>query len=467
MKVFGSISRLVSILFRKDSNDVTLRPNQSTTYTAARDFQLPAGDSSQVLASASSVSTFTNKTFDADGSGNSITNIENADIKAGAAIDASKLADGSVSNAEFQFINSLTSNAQTQLNDKLNLSGGTMTGSINMGNNSITSLAAPSAAGDAATKSYVDAAINGLSWKQPVRVATTTAGTLASSFENGDTVDGVTLATGNRILIKDQAAGEENGIYTVNASGAPTRATDMDSLSPLDEVNGAAVFVLLGTANADKAFTQTATVSTLGTDPLVFSQFSSSGAVTEGNGIDITANVVSVDHDGQGLQFSGVQLALELDGSTLSKSASGVKVADGGISNTQVNASAAIDYSKLAALTASRALQSNGSGFVSASSVTNTELGYVSGVTSAIQTQINSKMTGSQFAATWTTGDGTSKTVTHSLGSKDVVVQVYDQTNDQTIEVDTVIRTDTNTVTLTSSEAPGGASWRVLIIKLG
>ena len=67
---------------------------------------------------ASSTATFTNKTFDADGTGNSITNIENADIKAAAAIDATKIADGSVTSAEFQYINSLSSNAQTQINAK-------------------------------------------------------------------------------------------------------------------------------------------------------------------------------------------------------------------------------------------------------------------------------------------------------------------------------------------------------------
>ena len=70
------------------------------------------------LITASSTDTFTNKTIDADGTGNSITNIENANIKAAAAIDATKIADGSVTSTEFQFINSLSSNAQTQINSK-------------------------------------------------------------------------------------------------------------------------------------------------------------------------------------------------------------------------------------------------------------------------------------------------------------------------------------------------------------
>ena len=70
------------------------------------------------LITASSTDTLTNKTIDADGTGNSITNIEDANIKAAAAIDATKIADGSVTSAEFQFINSLSSNAQTQIDSK-------------------------------------------------------------------------------------------------------------------------------------------------------------------------------------------------------------------------------------------------------------------------------------------------------------------------------------------------------------
>ena len=73
----------------------------------------------------------------------------------------------------------------------------------------------PSNANDVASKSYVDATINGLDVKGSVRAATTAAGTLASDFENGDTLDGVTLATGDRILIKNQTDASENGVYVV------------------------------------------------------------------------------------------------------------------------------------------------------------------------------------------------------------------------------------------------------------
>jgi hypothetical protein len=128
-----------------------------------------------------------------------------------------------------------------------------------------------------ATKTYVDAKLAGLSWKQAVRAATTAAGTLASSFENGDTVDGVTLATGDRILIKNQATASENGIYTVNASGAPTRATDADSGA---ELVNASCYVSEGTANADTQWvcTTNATI-TVGSTSLAFAQLTSGGSL--------------------------------------------------------------------------------------------------------------------------------------------------------------------------------------------
>lgn len=126
-----------------------------------------------------------------------------------------------------------------------------------------------------AVKSYVDAKVAGLSWKQAVRVATTAAGTLASSFENGDSVDGVTLATGDRILIKNQAAPAENGIYVVAASGAPARASDADAGA---ELVNATVYVSEGTTNADTQWTCTTNAAiTVGSTSLAFAQLTSGG----------------------------------------------------------------------------------------------------------------------------------------------------------------------------------------------
>ena len=138
-----------------------------------------------------------------------------------------------------------------------------------------------------AVKAYVDNKIAGLAYKDSVRAATTAAGTLASSFENGDAIDGVTLVTGDRILIKDQAAGEENGIYVVNASGAPTRATDADTGAKMLQ---ATVVVEEGTTNADKQFTCTTNgVITINSTSLAFAQSSGgSGGVSDGDKGDIT-----------------------------------------------------------------------------------------------------------------------------------------------------------------------------------
>jgi len=146
---------------------------------------------------------------------------------------------------------------------------------------SITGLGAPSGGSDAANKDYVDALANGLDWKASVRVATTAAGTLATDFENGDTIDGVVLATGDRILIKDQTAGSENGIYIVNATGAPTRSADADVSAEV--TSGMSCLVSEGTANADKVFVLTTNDPiTLDTTALVFAQLAG-GSYTHPN----------------------------------------------------------------------------------------------------------------------------------------------------------------------------------------
>ena len=168
------------------------------------------------------------------------------------------------------------------------------TGSVAMNSQKLTGLADPTLAQDAATKAYVDALVNGTDWKASVRVATTVAGTLATSFANGQTVDGVTLVTGNRILIKDQAAGAENGIYTVNASGAPTRATDADGASEVTA--NIAMFVEEGTANADTQWRLTTNNPiTIGTTALVFAQIGAGTSYTNGTGLGLAGNVFSVD----------------------------------------------------------------------------------------------------------------------------------------------------------------------------
>lgn len=155
----------------------------------------------------------------------------------------------------------------------------------------IINLADPSSATDAATKQYVDNKILGLNWKQPVRAATTTNGTLATAYANGQVIDGVTLATGDRILVKDQTAQTENGVYVVAAAGAPARATDADSTA---ELHGAAVYVTTGTTNADKAWTQTTDSPTIGSSNVVFAQFGGGSLPTAGAGLTLSGSTLDV-----------------------------------------------------------------------------------------------------------------------------------------------------------------------------
>lgn len=251
-------------------------------------------------------------------------------------LDASgNIESSAVTTTELGYLSGVTSAIQTQLNAKANdadviKKDGSVafTGDQSMGGNQLTNVGAPSASTDVATKGYVDSVAEGLKPKEAVRVATTAALSLATDLENGDSVDGVTLATGDRVLVKDQADASENGIYIVPASGAASRSSDFDSLTPIDEINGAYVAVQEGTANAGKLFVQTGTVATLDTDDIDFVFFNSNAALIGGDGITISGSTISVDHDGQGLTFSATQLALELDGSTLSKSASGLKLSD-------------------------------------------------------------------------------------------------------------------------------------------
>lgn len=107
-------------------------------------------------------------------------------------------------------------------------------------------------------------------FKDSVRVATIIDGTFATAYEDGDTIDGVALVTGDRILLKDQTTGSENGIYTVEATGAPTRATDFDG-SDDNVTSGAKMYVEEGTVNTEKTYvlTNTGTI-TINSTALVF-----------------------------------------------------------------------------------------------------------------------------------------------------------------------------------------------------
>ena len=234
------------------------------------------------------------------------------------------------------------------------------TADISWGNYKIADLGAPTLDNDAATKVYVDNAIEGVKPKEAVQAATTANITLSGL----QTVDGVSLVANDRVLVKDQTLPEENGIYLV-AAGAWTRSTDFDELTPINEIRGSYVAVSSGTTNAGKVFVCNSNPTTLDVDPITFVFFNSIATINAGDGIDLTGTTLSVDHDGEGLTFVSGQLALELDGSTLSKSASGLRVATSGITDNELAsnsvttakiANAAVDSDKLAASVAGAGL---------------------------------------------------------------------------------------------------------------
>jgi hypothetical protein len=179
---------------------------------------------------------------------------------------------------------------------------GTPDAAVSLNSQKITNLATPTDATDAANKGYVDAAVVGIDWKASVRAATTAAVTLATGLENGDSLDGVTLATGNRVLVKNQADATENGIYVVKASGAPDRSTDADTSSEITA--SFAVFVEEGTVNADSGWTLTNNGTiTVGSSELVFTQFTGLGQVTAGAGLTKTGNTLDIGA-GTGIQVN-------------------------------------------------------------------------------------------------------------------------------------------------------------------
>jgi hypothetical protein len=171
---------------------------------------------------------------------------------------------------------------------KLNLTGGTLSGALAMGTNKITGLGTPTADADAVTKSYVDAIAQGIDAKASVVAASTANLTLSGA----QTIDGVSVIAGDRVLVKDQTTTANNGIYLC-ASGSWTRTTDADTYA---ELVAAYTFVEGGTVNANNGFICTIPTSgTLGSTSITFAQFSGAGQVTAGTGMSKTGNTLNVN----------------------------------------------------------------------------------------------------------------------------------------------------------------------------
>lgn len=161
----------------------------------------------------------------------------------------------------------------------------------------ITGLPAPTADSDAARKSYVDAVEQALDIKDSVRAATDGSNVDLSSASDPNPIDGVTLSDGDRVLLKDQTTGSENGVYDAATATDPTTWTRSNDAAEDDEVTaGLFVFVEEGTTNSDRGFVLTTNDPiTVGTTALSFTQFSGAGQITAGDGIKKTGDTLNIE----------------------------------------------------------------------------------------------------------------------------------------------------------------------------
>jgi hypothetical protein len=189
--------------------------------------------------------------------------IVNADINSSAAIAATKIHDGTISNTEFGYLNGVSSAIQTQIDTK-------------------------------AATTYVDNAVAGLRTRIIAEAATTGNVDLSADLQNGDTIDGVTLVTGDRVLVKDQSTASQNGLYTVVSSGTASRDTQFNTI---DELSGQMIVVNQGTANDNKIFLCTTNnTATLDSDSITYNVITPSnvGTVTSIGIADAGAGEITV-----------------------------------------------------------------------------------------------------------------------------------------------------------------------------
>ena len=202
-------------------------------------------------------------------------------------------------------------------------------GAVSFSNQKITNLADPTADADAANKGYVDGVAQGLDIKDSCTAATTANITISTALNNGDTLDGVTLSTNDRVLVKNQNTASENGIYIVGSS--PARA---DDLATGADAAGFFTFVEQGTVNGENGFVCTSDKGSavVGTNNLTIAQFSGAGQVIAGSGIDKSGNTLSVDLKANGgLTIESTEIAVNLSASSITGT---LAVSDGGTGST-------------------------------------------------------------------------------------------------------------------------------------
>ena len=305
-------------------------------------------------------------------------------------------------------------------------------------------VATPTDAAHIATKGYVDAARQGLDVKQSVRVATTAAINLSSDLNNGDTIDGVTLVTGDRVLVKNQGTALENGIYVATASGAALRSSDANGTADTGELkSGTFTFVEEGTVNSDKGFVvSTNGTITVDTTGIAWTQFSGAGSFTSGDGLSQDGNTIHVNV-------------------TANRTAIVADAID--IASTYVGQSS---ITTLGTIT---------TGVWNGTDVAVTDGGTGASDAPTARTNLGIKTTGGAASTTTATlarvaaqgntahSSGTSTTaVVHNFNTTDVIVQVYEVATGETVIGD-VNRTNADTVTVVLLGNHSANAFRIVV----
>lgn len=340
------------------------------------------------------------------------------------------------------------------------------TSSFSMNNQRITDVATPSNPNDVATKEYVDAVAEGLHIHASCDAATT--GTLASitggtvTYNNGTnglnatltlsvaltTLDGYSLQNGDRILVKDQATTAHNGIYTWGPGGTVlTRATDFNTGAEI--AGGDFTFVTNGSQYNNTGWVQTEGVVNVGTDAVVFQQFSGTGTYTATNGVLLTGTNFTFNPDSTGgLQTGAIGASIKLQtNSGLSTTSNGLAVGAGsgisvGTNTVSVNLAAASGLNTTSGLA----------------------VGAGTGITVSTNTiAIDTSVVARKYSVSLS-GSSTSYTVTHNLGTRDVTVLVR-ETNSPYAKVEPDIEmATTNTITVSFATAPSSNQYTVTVI---
>lgn len=343
---------------------------------------------------------------------------------------------------------------------------------LDMTNNAITNLPAPVAAGDAVRKSYVDALAQGLSFKEPARAATTgnlvatrTANVLTADANGAlSAIDGVPLVVSDRVLVKNQSTGADNGVYTVTdvgSGGTPyilTRATDFDVSGEVKP--GSYLLVTEGTANGDTSWVlSTDAPITLNTTALVFVLFSTAASANAGLGLVQNGNALDVNVDNTTIEINADTVRVKANGISSNELATNsviaAKIATDAVTSIKIQDDA-VTAAKINADVAGLGITQAAGGELDVNVGTGIA---ISGDAVVLAAAYRVK----QFAGNIGDGSTTNIQVNHALASSAVVVQVKTVATGLVVMPDVTVD-DANNVTFGFAVAPSTNQYHVTIL---